>query len=84
MWWGMLVLILVMVVPICWVGYSVIMFEGSVLEELFGDRFMKSWLSRNYRETKRQKPKDIWMLCAASAIGVVIFWVALTYLIDLY
>lgn len=84
MWWGLLVLIVVMIVPICWVGYWYSMFHTGLLKDIFGDRYTKSWLGRNYHEIRRQKPKDIWLLCAACELAVVVCWIALWFLLAGY
>ncbi|MBN2080570.1 hypothetical protein JW859_00030 [bacterium] len=72
-WWGMFLLLEAMIVPIVWIMYWIQLFEGSLFERVFGDRFMKSWLARSYRAYKRDKPKDVWRMCAGTGIGVAIY-----------
>ena len=84
MWWGMFLLLEVMVVPIVWITHWIQLLEGSLFEKIFGDRFMNSWFSRSYRACKRYKPKDIWRTCAAFGIGAAVYWIAFSYLLDQY
>ena len=78
-WWWMLVLMLIVVIPTVWIHYWYAMFLGGLLEGIFGDRFMKSWVSRRYRETKRLTTKGIWWLCVWGAVFVIILWAAFSY-----
>jgi hypothetical protein len=82
-WWGV-ALMLVIAVPLGWAAYWQSMFVGGLLKDIFGDRYMNSWLSRGYRHSLRMKPRDVWLMCTGGGVAGVVFFLALMYFLSKY
>lgn len=64
------------VIPCAWVCRWYFLFIGGVLEGIFGDRFLNSWVSRSYREEKRLGTREVWWRCVWGAAFAVALWAA--------
>jgi hypothetical protein len=82
--WWVVILLMAMVVPLGWAAYWQSMFAGGLLKDIFGDRYMNSWLSRGYRDALKMKSRDVWIMCAVVGLGGIVFYLALMYFLSKY
>ena len=58
------VLLLTIPSALVWSMHLQSLLEVSILEELFGERYRKSWWSRSHREFGTCSKRDVWLLSA--------------------